>query len=133
MNIQIRLNACAAERWIMTTRHTCALSRGVNRQMYAAPIGMNNEIMESGTPSAVLAVHERFPRVASAGTKTSAAGIQVCLFTLPIFVFLRSAGFIIAASVADLHASKISCALQYKCFFGFAGIDGGHYSTGFDI
>src|SRR4029077_20913166 len=76
------------------------------RQIYAASIGMNKEIIASGTPRKILLVQESFPSVASEGTSTTATGIQVYLFTPPTFDFRRSAKFVMASSVADLHASK---------------------------
>src|SRR6266403_2506334 len=106
MSIQSRLSTCAAAKWVTIIRHICAFPSGANRQIYAASIGMNNEIIASGTPIKILLVQESFPSVASAGTSTTATGIQVYLFTPPTFDFGRSAKFVMASSVADLHASK---------------------------
>src|SRR5437016_1130281 len=106
MSIQSRLSTCEAAKCVRIIRHTCAFPSGANRQIYAASIGMNNEIIASGAPSTMLLVQESFPSVANAGIKTSATGIQVYLFTPPTFDFCRSAELVMAASVADLHASK---------------------------
>src|ERR1043166_1141914 len=85
--------------------------------MYPAPTGINNEIMASGMPSKRLAVQESFPRVARAGTRTAADGIQKNLFTLPKLAFLRAVECIIAASIANLHASKYCCAHYDQSLF----------------
>src|SRR5260370_41210442 len=106
MSIQSRLSTCAAAKCVKTIRHICAFPSGANRQIYAASMGMNNEIIASCAPSNMLLVQESFPSVASAGTSTSATGIQVYLLTPPTFDFCRAVELVIAPSVADLHASK---------------------------
>src|SRR6266403_26767 len=106
MSIQSRLRTCAAAKCVTTIRHICPFPSGANRQIYAASIGMNNEIIASGAPSNMLPVQERCPSVASSGTNTSATGIQEYLLTPPTFDFCRAVELVIALSVADLHASK---------------------------
>src|SRR5260370_16438884 len=123
MSIQSKLSTCAAARCVRIIRHICAFPSGANLQIYAASIGMNNEIIARGAPSNMLVVQERFPNVASAGIRTSATGIQVYLFTLPVFDFCRSAELVIAASVADLYATKNCRAHHNQTFLGLIRLD----------
>src|SRR4030095_14294794 len=82
---------------------------------------MNSETSASGSPSSVLIVHGSLPRVAKAGTRISATDTQLCLLT-PAIGFRRSAAFIIAASVADLHASKYGHTHHDQGLFRFVRI-----------
>src|ERR1700746_182248 len=70
----------------------------------------------------MLALHDSFPTIASAGIKTSATGTQANLFTRPRYDFRRFAGSLIAGSVADLHAPKHRHAPHDQGFLRFVRI-----------
>src|SRR5438552_460272 len=106
MSVHRKLSTRGSARCVIATRHICALPSGVNRQTYPAAIGMNNENIASGTPIKMLVVHGRLPSVARNTQRTRAIGTQVYLLTRPRYGFRRPAGFIIEASIADLHSSK---------------------------
>src|SRR5579859_340778 len=78
--------------------------------------------MASGAPSRMLALHDSFPTIASAGIKTSATGTQANLFTRPRYDFRRFAASLIAGSVADLHAPKHRHAQHDQGFLRFIRI-----------
>src|SRR5260221_5240932 len=124
-SIQIKLSACAAAKCVNTMRHMGALPSGVNRQIYPASTGISSEIMASGTPRKMLAVHESCPSVLSAGISTMATGIQVYLLTRPKVDFVRSAELFISASIADLHSSKHRHAHHHQSFFRLVRLEGG--------
>src|SRR5258708_14332436 len=104
-------------------RHMGGVARGVNRQIYPASTGISSESMARGTPRKMLAVHESWPSVLSAGISTIATGIQVYLLTRPKVDFVLSAELFKAASIADLHSSKYRHAYHYQCLFWFVRID----------
>src|SRR6266568_4367915 len=106
ISVHRKLSTKGYAKCVTATRHICALPSGVNRHTYPAAIGMNSENIASGTPIKMLVVHGRLPSVVKNTQRTTAIGTQVYLLTRPRYGFRRPAGFIIEASVADLHSSK---------------------------
>src|SRR5690242_7181026 len=117
-----KLRTCAAMMWVRTVRHNTALSSGVNRQMYPAASGMKRENIAMGIPNAALSTHDRLPSVASAGTKRAATPTHSYLLVRPGKDLRSFAESAIAASVADLHASKQRRAENYQSLFRFVRV-----------